>query len=763
VNDKPYQTYTYTMNAAGQTLTEDSVNDNGTRNIIYRDPDHVANYSVLTNNYVGTALSSQTGTYYTGDSWSSAFTADILRSFTYTDTGANDHPWQTYGYTYDALGRILTEVSVNDDGTSYDIFRDPAHTAGYSILTNNYGLGHVLQTQTGSWYNGDTWAAAYAATGGLTSFKYIDTGANDHGWTSYTYGYDALGRISSEDSRNDDGTRVLLLRDVAGLEAYSTLSHFYGANGVETNLAGVLDNADTYTALFTNGVMTSKETVDAGPNDHPWAKHTELFGSGAADSLFGGVGSDTLDNDDGTRTIKTNDLTGLRPFSSYLTFLTASGQLAQEIVTARDGIAGSGPGGAVTTNFDWNSTKAWSIETAVKTLAGVDVVTTQRNDNGTTVVTVGAAGDGQFAVVQTNGQFTVVAANAVPVGQVSWLLTAGEVLSLGRGGFGVAAIDLAARTSAVGAIALLAREVFSTDTIGGTATTAPLTPGLRVYDPHNGELPRVQRLEADGTWVRVPGVDVNVTNDGRTVSVNLDQLRTALGPSAITNLPGFPGDPLPPPPPLITAPSPPVPFSEQLIPPALNFPNSTGNTAPPVYVGPWIETFDANTAAGTAQTYAMQVQELINGTGTWQRPDQPTTYDAIKTAQPWIGAVQENFDKAIANYGAIRPGQTPQDYGIKVHAEFARLNGLDARLTDAGVQAEVTVTTRGLTGDLGRPAGSQVLDVYAVKDKTLFYLDAKTGGRDITSAYVKDLATKAEQFTQATVDKIIAITVKRSN
>jgi hypothetical protein len=42
--------------------------------------------------------SGQTGTYYTGDTWASAFSNGGMSSRTTTDTGANDHTWQTRGH-----------------------------------------------------------------------------------------------------------------------------------------------------------------------------------------------------------------------------------------------------------------------------------------------------------------------------------------------------------------------------------------------------------------------------------------------------------------------------------------------------------------------------------------------------------------------------------------------------------------------------------------------------------------------------------------
>jgi hypothetical protein len=227
----------------------------------------------------------------------------------------------------------------------------------------------------------------------------------------------------------------------------------------------------------------------------------------------------------------------------------------------------------------------------------------------------------------------------------------------------------------------------------------------------------------------------------------------------LINPPGFgAGVTIDPPEPLIFVPNPvPVPDKDVLPIPEFNFPTHTG--APPqiVNAGPHITPVPDELPVGLTVLHAISVKDLEKGSGGWQRPVEPTNIDDLKQRQPWIGQVESNFGQAVDLAGGQRAGESAQEYGKRVHKIFEGINDNDQILRDAGVKAEVTVTSEGKIGpDIGRPAGSQVLDVMVIKDRILYFPDGKTGRNGISNSYLRELALKLGDK----IDKIVAMTVK---
>ena len=245
---------------------------------MFRDQANTTAYSVLTNYYGASgALGSQTGTWDNGDSWSELFTNGVMKSFTYTDTGVNDHIWSTYNYLYDDLGRVTSETGNNDDGTRSVITYDPGNEAAYSVFTTYYGVNGLRTGEVGTFDNADVWSSAFNASGVLTSKTITDAGVNDHPWTSHLLTFNAAGATLSDTYFNDDSTRA------------------------------------------------------ADVKAQPWASRE------VDTDAQGRVTQEILVNDAGSKQVTNWDVTGSKPFDYFVASYVASGQLGQEIVHNRDG------------------------------------------------------------------------------------------------------------------------------------------------------------------------------------------------------------------------------------------------------------------------------------------------------------------------------------------------------------------------------------------------------------------------------------------
>lgn len=387
-NDHPWASFVYLNDALGRPLTETSNFDDLTHLIAAHDPASSQPYSLMTTYYGANWLpTTQTGTWDTGDIWSSVFTNGVLSSTYIADTGVNDHDWIDTSQTRDALGRVVSEQFNNDNLTHSIITFDPVGTQPYSTMSTVYGSNWLPLWQVGTYDSGNSWSYTYT-NGVLSEFTLTDT-ININPWASYHYAYNTAGQVIAETAFNDDHTITAISRDPGNIASYSLMTTYYGVNGLPTWQTGTYHSGDTWTAVFTNGVQTSITLTDTA-NIHGWSTYNIYS------NAQGQTTAEVSNNDNDTQQVTLYDRLNVEAYSVLSHFYGANGALMYDAATLDNG-------DTVTTLFN-NGAKSsqtivdaglndhlWLNHTLAFDLAGHTLTDTYLNDDGTRAVIVSDA------------------------------------------------------------------------------------------------------------------------------------------------------------------------------------------------------------------------------------------------------------------------------------------------------------------------------------------------------------------------------------
>lgn len=190
----------------------------------------------------------------------------------------NANPWAQIGKTFDAAGKVTSQVTVNDDGTKVQDNYDTANAQTWSTYQQTFDvagqLTFVEQTNDNGTHNTVTFDVA-----------------NAQPWTRYQQDKDGAGRLLSATGFYDDGTKVTFNYDVTNAAAWSIYQQSYNSSGSLENVDQTNDDGTHYTM-----------TYDVA-NDEPWTRYEQIqntSGQTLARSNF---------NDDGTRDVITYDVT----------------------------------------------------------------------------------------------------------------------------------------------------------------------------------------------------------------------------------------------------------------------------------------------------------------------------------------------------------------------------------------------------------------------------------------------------------------------
>lgn len=450
--------------------------------------------------------------------------------------------------------------------------------------------------------------------------------------------------------------------------------------------------------------------------------------------------------DDNSRCETTFDIADSAVYAQFTNLYAASGTLAGQTLVTDDSRT-------IQTSWDLSGIADRAVHQNVTGAGWLLVTETVLADDGSFAVTLGD-GAAPMVLAASGGTLELIPLCEIGIGEIPVLdLPAGSSVRWLANGLALAEAPGAA-------LLLVGAALLATNSSAGGPATTDLGGGVRLRFLDDGQLGVLERQDADGNWVTLDGGGVSYTAAG-TLAIDADALRDAVGEDALDDIlanPGY-GEGF-----VVSVPAAvinvivptPVPAHEVLDVPELHIPTHTGGAPVVVNVGPFITPIPDGSMDGYAAIYATSVKELQQGTQGWQTTTTPTTWGELTSREPWLAKVEANWDAAIAQAGGMIDGETPQAYGQRAHGIFAEINGNDPVLLAAGVEAEVTVRTDGVSGYFGRPAGSQVLDVQLIKDQTLYYVHGKTGRGVIANSCLRDLADKVKE--RATT--IVAITVK---
>nr|WP_234894952.1 adhesin [Sinorhizobium meliloti] len=294
--------------------------------------------------------------------------------------------WKEVTQTFDADGRLIKQVQLNDDGTKETTTFDVTDTQTWEQqvdVTNSAGA----LTQR-SFLNDDktqvtTIYDAASANTWLTLVQYVDAAnrltkqerANDNGtkvtdwydvtdaqaWTRQTYFYDAAGAQTQRSWVNDDNTKTNIYYDTTATKGYSSLTQYLNAAGKLTQQDQVMDDGTKRIDWY--DVADTKT----------WTQQTDLFDTAGART------QSSFLNDDNTKINTFYDVAKSQLYSSLTDYLDTAGKLTKRHQTLDNGTK-------QTDWFDIADAQAWAQQTYSYDAAGATTKKAWLNDDGTKTV-----------------------------------------------------------------------------------------------------------------------------------------------------------------------------------------------------------------------------------------------------------------------------------------------------------------------------------------------------------------------------------------
>ncbi|TDW16584.1 membrane associated rhomboid family serine protease [Rhizobium azibense] len=221
--------------------------------------------------------------------------ANTLAGVTDFDT-ANANAWAQIRKTFDAAGKVVSQVTVNDDGTKIQDNYDPANAQTWSTYQQTFDAAGRLTFIDQTNDNGTHSTATFDI-------------ANTESWSRYEQHKDSAGRLLDQSNFNDNGTKDVFSYDAANAATWAIYQQSY-------NKAGLLGDVDQ-----TNDDGTHYTLTYDVANDELWTRYEQIKNSS----------NETLTrsnfNDDGTREVITYDVTNAQAWASKTDRYTAAGYL----------------------------------------------------------------------------------------------------------------------------------------------------------------------------------------------------------------------------------------------------------------------------------------------------------------------------------------------------------------------------------------------------------------------------------------------------
>lgn len=203
------------------------------------------------------------------------FSASGVRTGLVDFDARNTELWREVHRTFDAQGRVLTQINVQDDGQKVEYTFDVANTQVWSRYINQFDnagrhfYAHQLNDD-GSTYvttidavNSQSWSKigqSFDAAGRLLfQVEYGDNGyrweytydpLNAQPWQRYTNVFDNLGRHYYAQQLNDDGSSFAIDFDVTNSQSWWRHEQTWDAAGRRTVLTLVHDNGTRTTTFY---------------------------------------------------------------------------------------------------------------------------------------------------------------------------------------------------------------------------------------------------------------------------------------------------------------------------------------------------------------------------------------------------------------------------------------------------------------------------------------------------------------------------------
>lgn len=230
-------------------------------------------------------------------------------------------------------------------------------------------------------------------------------------------------------------------------------------------------------------------------------------------------------NDDGSKVVRVNDVTGTSAFDHFVNVYAVDGVLSEQTLVGIDG-------GITETVWDTLGSEAWQLQQTVLTADGIVVTDATLYADGTVALVIGeaaaGAATGAKSLAVDGGALVLASAGTLSAGAtVVSGLEAGEALTFLRNG-----IVMLGTTVFVGAAAFAgSMYIMSTPTGGGEVIT-PLLADVRVRQ--NGEeVAQVQVLSADGVWLNA---GVSVVSKGGVLEFDVAALVAAIGEDKVSSI-----------------------------------------------------------------------------------------------------------------------------------------------------------------------------------------------------------------------------------
>jgi hypothetical protein len=230
-------------------------------------------------------------------------------------------------------------------------------------------------------------------------------------------------------------------------------------------------------------------------------------------------------------------------------------------------------------------------------------------------------------------------------------------------------------------------------------------------------------------------------------AIDLKALRGALGEEKFGQLTGFPGDPVEPPPPLITRPPPPVPFAERL--PAfdgLDLPNHTGAPPEVYHLGDFVTPIpDANPDDWILKS--IRGTDFLRGSNGWQGT--AISDQQAKSKFLYADKIDQAWQSVLPQYAGTAAS------GTRLHSAAEKII---ENLNIPDLFVEQSVLPNGVPKNV-RLKGTIRLDVYHVQPNgTLVIYDFKAGNAVLKEKRIRQIVNQVGK--RQNITNIVVLQVK---
>lgn len=221
------------------------------------------------------------------------------------DTG-NTESWREVHRTFDAQGRVLTQINIHDNGAKTEYTFDVANTQAWSRYINEFDSA------------GRHFYAHQLNDDGSTYVTTIDA-ANSQPWSKIGQAFDSAGRLTFQVEYGDNGYRTEYSYDPSNSQPWQRYTNVFDNLGRHYYAQQLNDDGSSFAIDFD---VT---------NSQSWWRHEQTWDTAGRRTVF------TLVHDNGTRTTTIYDVLGNQYWSRIEQSFDAAGRITQQLDFIDDG------------------------------------------------------------------------------------------------------------------------------------------------------------------------------------------------------------------------------------------------------------------------------------------------------------------------------------------------------------------------------------------------------------------------------------------